>query len=63
MRTTLDIDDKLLAEAQSRADASSKTALVEMALRALIRESAYERLIDAGGSMPSLKIPPRRRPA
>ena len=63
MRTTLDIDDALLAEAQARVNAKTKTALVEMALRALIRLSAAERLIDAGGSMPELELPTRRRPS
>jgi Arc/MetJ family transcription regulator len=63
MRTTLDIDDELLREAQSRFPAPTKTALIEEALRALIRESATERLIRAGGTMPELKTTRRRKPA
>lgn len=62
MRTTLDIDDDLLREARQRVDAPTKTALIEMALRALIRESARQRLIEAGGTMPDLEPPRRRRP-
>ncbi len=62
MRTTLDIDERLLVEAQARVQAPSKTALVEMALRALIREAARARLIAAGGAMPKHRAPPRRRP-
>jgi Arc/MetJ family transcription regulator len=61
MRTTIDIDDHLLAQAQLQVSAMSKTALVEMALHALIRERAHDRLIAAGGSLPMLKSLPRRR--
>lgn len=61
MRTTLDINDALLREAQARAPARTKTALIELALQALIRESAYQRLADAAGSMPRLSIARRRR--
>ncbi len=61
MRTTLDLDDALLAEASRRVAAPSKTALVEMALRALIQASARERLVDAGGTMPDLDVPTRRK--
>lgn len=61
MRTTLDLDDALLAEASRRVRAPSKTALIEMALRALIRESARARLAEAGGTMPDLDVPARRR--
>jgi Arc/MetJ family transcription regulator len=63
MRTTLNIDEKLMAEAARRVHAPSKTALIEEALRALIRENARQRLIEAGGTMPDLTIPDRRRPA
>jgi Arc/MetJ family transcription regulator len=63
MRTTLDLDEELLNEASRRVPAPSKTALVELALRALIRESARERLVEAGGTMPDLQVPPRRKSA
>jgi Arc/MetJ family transcription regulator len=43
MRTTLDLDDELLKEASRRVHAPSKSALVELALQALIRESARAR--------------------
>jgi Arc/MetJ family transcription regulator len=61
MRTTLDLDDDLLKEASRRVHAPSKTALVELALQALIRESARTRLAEAGGTMPDLEAPARRR--
>ena len=61
MRTTLDLDDALLAEAMRRVHAPSKTALIDLALRALIRESARARLAEAGGTMPELAVPARRK--
>ncbi len=61
MRTTLDLDDGLLKEAARRVHAPSKTALVELALRALIRESARSRLAESGGTMPDLEVPARRK--
>ncbi len=63
MRTTINIDDELLAEAERRVGARTKTALIELALQALIRECAHERLIRAGGTMPDLRLTERRRPA
>lgn len=62
MRTTINIDSELLAEAQSRVTAPTKTALIDLALRALIRESARQRLIDVGGTMSDYRPPERRRP-
>lgn len=61
MRTTINIRDELLDEAQARVHAKTKTELVERALEALIRQTAYDRLIEAGGSMPKLRVPSRRR--
>lgn len=60
MRTTLNIDQELMEKAQARVHAPSKTALIEMALRALLRQEAEKRLIEAGGSMPGFKTPVRR---
>jgi len=61
MRITIDIDDALLAEAQRRVPATTKRALVERALEALIRESAHERLAATGGTMPELGTVARQR--
>lgn len=61
MRTTLDLDEALLKEAARRVNAPSKTALVELALQALIRESARARLAASGGTMPDLEVPVRRK--
>lgn len=62
MRTTIEIDDELMSEAQQRVQAPSKKALIEMALRALLRESAYRRLSAAGGTIKDFHTPRRRRP-
>jgi Arc/MetJ family transcription regulator len=63
MRTTLDLDEELLNEASRRVPAPSTTALIELALRALIRESARAGLAEAGGTMPDLEAPARRKSA
>jgi Arc/MetJ family transcription regulator len=62
MRTTLAIDDDLLAKAQEYTGLKEKSALVNRALKALIEREAARRLARLGGSSPNLKAPPRRRP-
>jgi Arc/MetJ family transcription regulator len=62
MRTTLAIDDELLAKAQEYTGVKEKSALVNQALKALVEREAARRLIRLGGTMPDLKVPPRRRP-
>jgi Arc/MetJ family transcription regulator len=61
MRTTIAIDDDLLAKAQALTGISEKTALVREALRAVIQRESAKRLALVGGSEPSLKEVPRRR--
>ena len=61
MRTTLNIDDQLLAEAQRITGVSEKVALVREGLRALIERESARRLARLGGSEPRLKPIPRRR--
>ncbi len=63
MRTTLAIDDDLLAKAQAYTGLSEKSALVREALKALIEREAARRLARLGGSEPDLNAPPRRRTA
>ncbi|MGH9022660.1 MAG: type II toxin-antitoxin system VapB family antitoxin [Acidimicrobiia bacterium] len=63
MRTTLALDDDLVAEAQRLTGTSEKTALVREALRALIERESARRLARLGGTEPDLIAPPRRRPA
>ena len=61
MRTTLALDDDLLAEAQRLTGTYEKTALVRQALTALIERKNARRLARLGGSQPSLEDIPRRR--
>jgi Arc/MetJ family transcription regulator len=62
MRTTLSLDDELLAEAVFYTGIREKSALVREALKALIEREAARRLARLGGSEPDLKKIPRRRP-
>lgn len=61
MRTTLALDDDLLAEAEAYTGLREKSALVREALRALIEREAARRLARLGGSEPDLAPIPRRR--
>ena len=61
MRTTLNLDDDLLEQAQRLTSTTEKSALIREALKALIeRESAY-RLALLAGSEPKMEDIPRRR--
>lgn len=61
MRTTLALDDDLLAEAQRLTGTTEKTALVRQALRALIERESAKRLALLAGSEPDVTAAPRRR--
>ena len=61
MRTTLALDDELVAQAQEYTGLKEKSALVREALKALIQREASRRLARLGGSQPDLVAPPRRR--
>ena len=61
MRTTLSLDDDLLAEAQRLTGTREKSALVREALRALIQRESARRLAQLGGTEPALSEIPRRR--
>ena len=61
MRTTLNIDDQLLDEAQRITGMTEKAALVREGLRALIERESARRLALLGGSEPRLKSVPRRQ--
>ncbi len=63
MRTTLALDDELLAKAQLLTGLKEKTALLREALRALIERESARRLARLGGSEPRLAPIRRRRPA
>ena len=61
MRTTLNIDDLLLSEAQRITGVTEKTALVREGLKALIERESARRLARLGGSEPQLHPIPRRQ--
>ncbi|CAM2181113.1 type II toxin-antitoxin system VapB family antitoxin [Burkholderia cenocepacia] len=60
MRTTLSLDDALLAKAQQLTGVTEKSALVKEALRALIARESARRLARLGGTEPDLESVPRR---
>ncbi|WP_333986278.1 type II toxin-antitoxin system VapB family antitoxin [Burkholderia orbicola] len=60
MRTTLSLDDALLAKAQQLTGITEKSALVREALRALIARESARRLARLGGIEPDLESVPRR---
>lgn len=62
MRTTIALDDDLLAEAQRLTGTQEKSALVREAFRALIQRESAQRLALLGGSEPQLQDIPRRQP-
>lgn len=62
MRTTLNIDDQLLDEAQRITGMTEKAALVREGLRALIERESARRLARLGGSEPQLEFVSRRQP-
>lgn len=61
MRTTINIDDELLAKAVKLAAPLDRTAVVHEGLRALIERESARRLARLGGTQPHLKAAPRRR--
>jgi len=62
MRTTVTLDDELIAEAQAMTGLQQSSALIREALIALIQRESARRLVRLGGSQPDLKMPRRRRP-
>jgi Arc/MetJ family transcription regulator len=61
MRTTLALDDDLLAKAQEYTGVKEKSALVHRALRLLVEREAAQRLARLGGSQPGFTAGRRRR--
>ena len=62
MRTTINVDEALLAEAQRLTGQSERTVLIREGLKALIERESARRLARLGGSDPSVQEVPRRRP-
>jgi Arc/MetJ family transcription regulator len=61
MRTTVTIDDELLAKAQEMSGIEEKSALLNEALKRMVQREAAMRLARLGGSDPDATAPPRRR--
>jgi len=61
MRTTLNIDDKILEKASKLTGVKEKTALVRLGLEALIARESAKRLAKLGGTEGNLRPIPRRR--
>ena len=62
MRTTLNIDDSLLQNAERLTGAKEKTSLVRLGLEALIAKESARRLANLGGTEKRLRTIRRRRP-
>jgi Arc/MetJ family transcription regulator len=63
MRTTINIDDKILGKASELTGIKEKTALVRLGLESLIARESAKRLARLGGTEKSLRPVPRRRSA
>ncbi len=62
MRTTIALDDDLIAKAQAFTGLKEKTSLIHEALKALIERESSRRLALLGGSEPKITTALRRRP-
>lgn len=62
MRTTITLDDELLAKATRLAGPLDRSALISAGLKAFIERESARRLARLGGSQPGLAAAPRRRP-
>jgi Arc/MetJ family transcription regulator len=61
MRTTINLDDELVAEAQTLTGITEKSALIREALKSLLERESARRLARLGGTEPGLDYIPRRR--
>jgi len=56
MRTTLNIEDKLIEKASELTGIKEKTTLVRLGLEALIARESARRLAELGGTEKQLKV-------
>jgi Arc/MetJ family transcription regulator len=61
MRSTLNLDDKLIEEAKRLTGIQEKTALIRAALEALIAKEVGRRLAALGVTQPGFEAGPRGR--
>ena len=62
MRTTVNLDEELLEQAQRLSGVTERSALIREGFKALIERESARRLARLGGSEPGLEPIPRRRP-
>ena len=62
MRSTVNIDNRLIEEASRLTGIKEKTALIRAGLEALIAREVARRLAALGGTQPGFQPAPRRRP-
>jgi Arc/MetJ family transcription regulator len=60
MRTTINLDDELLAQAQHLTGLTERTQLLREALLALVQRESARRLARLGGTQTQLQPVPRR---
>ncbi len=63
MRTTINLDDELLAQARLLSGLTKSTQLLREALLALVQRESARRLAKLGGTQAQLQPVPRRRNA
>ncbi|MFO1268659.1 MAG: type II toxin-antitoxin system VapB family antitoxin [Rubrivivax sp.] len=63
MRTTITLDDELLAKAHEVTGVAERSTLIHDGLRLLIQREAARRLALLGGTDPTAAAAPRRRSA
>ncbi len=61
MRTTINLDDELMARALKLAGPLDRSALIHQGLKALIERESARRLARLAGTQPDLKAAPRTR--
>ena len=61
MKTTLNIDDKILKKASKLTGVTEKTSLVRLGLEALIARASARRLAELGGTEKALRSISRKR--
>lgn len=59
MRTTVTLDDDLVADAAVYSGVTDKSKLINLALDYYIKRMAAKRLVALGGTMPDLVVPAR----
>jgi len=59
MRTTVTLDDELMADAATYSGVDDRSKLINLALDYYVKRMAAKRLVALGGTMPDLVVPAR----